>query len=57
MLFEYRDQMCEGFCEDFNLRICKAAMEENPTGGDCEGCRAVIALAALSSAKRGEEDK
>lgn len=43
----YRDQLCEGFCEGFTPRICKAAMEENPTGGDCSGCRAVIALAAL----------
>lgn len=50
----YRDQMCEGFCEGFDPRICKAVMEENPTGGDCAGCRAVIALTALSSSKRGE---
>ncbi|MET0363009.1 MAG: hypothetical protein ABW169_00005 [Sphingobium sp.] len=46
----YRDQMCEGFCEGFTPHICKAAMEENPTGGDCSGCRAVIALEALASA-------
>lgn len=43
----YRDQMCEGFCEGFTPRICKFAMEENPTGGDCAGCRAVLALASL----------
>lgn len=47
----YRDQMCEGFCEGFTPRICKFAMEENPTGGDCAGCRAALALASLDKAR------
>lgn len=40
----YRDQMCEGHCEGFTPRICKALLAKNPTGGDCTGCRATLAL-------------
>lgn len=43
----YRDQLCEGFCEGFTPRICEAALQENPTGGDCAGCKAVLALASI----------
>lgn len=50
----YRDQMCEGFCEGFTPRICEAAMKENPTGGDCAGCRAVVALSSIPSTKGDE---
>lgn len=54
-LIWYRDQLCEGFCEGFTPRICEAAMEDNPTGGDCAGCRAVIALRAIAAKDDGDE--
>ena len=45
----YRDQLYEGYCDGFTLRICEALDAENPTGGDCAGCKAVIALATLQA--------
>lgn len=50
----YRDQMCEGICGGFTPRICQALMDENPTGGDCSGCRAVLALSTKQPEPSGE---
>lgn len=52
----YRDQLCEGFCEGFTPSICQAAMAENPTGGDCSGCRAVIALSGIATKGEGSDE-
>lgn len=52
----YRNQMCEGFCEGFTPDICQAVMDESPTGGDCSGCRAVIALSSIATKGEGSNE-
>lgn len=36
----YRDQMCEGWCEGFDPKICASMLSDN-----CAGCKAASALA------------
>lgn len=36
----YRDQMCEGWCEGFDPKICASMLSDN-----CAGCKAAYALA------------